>query len=371
MTCCVRGSGFHPLWCLEAQRKGMVIIMCKVSIIIPYYNVELELIHRCLASIESQTFFDYEVIVVDDGSAQNFSEVLCEMKNQYPKISVVYQENKGVSAARNFGLEKSQGEYVLFVDADDYLTPLFLEEALSTAEKHAADIVMGMNMTTYTTDYEQLMGNEQPTVLRSEKISVFQNEDIYTLKKWMLGRAPYQSNNAYLGQGPWNRLVRRSLAVKTPFDETLPIGEDIVWNLQLLQKAGKVCIVDRVWYIYYMNPTSSSRKYRENAIKESYDSLRKMREYLDIEDDEQYLSYCYRCWSDLKRIYLCYLSYNSKEKLQQKRYLFTSDPWHELSSKRFKRLCNYKYQLMRVLYKSRLLFDYYHIKTKLINDKVM
>lgn len=331
--------------------------MCKVSIIIPCYNVASKLLHRCMASIEAQTLSDYEVIVVDDGSTAGFTEVFDEIASVYSNVSIYHQKNKGVSAARNFGLERSIGKFIVFVDADDYLLPAFLQEAVETAESYDAGVVMGMNITTYNPEIEEAhtAGNKE--------ITIFEKDEVRNVNKWMLGQVLHLEGGAYLGQGPWNRLVDRHLAASTPFDDKLPIGEDIVWNLQLLQKSKKVCIANRVWYAYYMNPSSSSRKYRENAIKESRDSLMEMKIYLDMGDDDQYLSYCLRCWSDLKRIYRCYLSYGYKSHSRQEDELFTNEPWNELGSKRFKDLCGFKYKFMRRLYVSRMLFKYYHIKT--------
>lgn len=330
--------------------------MCKVSIIIPCYNMDSKLVNRCLGSIEAQTFSDYEVVVVDDGSADEFAGMLKGLCSAYRNVSVYRQENKGVSAARNFGLKKSKGKYIVYADADDYLTPSFLEEAVETAETYEADVVMGMNVTTYSQEMEIKFarGNKGTDVYVKGKSG--------SLNKWMLGSVLRREDGAYLGQGPWNRLVDSSLATSVPFDEKLPIGEDIVQNLQLLQKCKRACVVNRVWYVYYMNPGSSSRKYRENAIKESRDSLMEMKKYLDLNDDDQYLSYCLRCWSDLKRIYRCYLSYNPKGHYEQERDLFLNEPWNVLGSKRFKALCAPKYRFMRRLYVSRMLFRYYRIK---------
>lgn len=337
--------------------------MCKVSIIIPCYNVQSDLLHRCLASIESQSFLDYEVIVVDDGSDSIFQKAFEGIESVYKNVYVFHQENNGVSAARNKGLEQSKGEYITFVDADDYLFPNFLEEAVSTAKAYKADIVFGKNITTYTTD------TSYPEIVGSHNVSIYENEKIKEINKWMMGRVLGHLDGIYLGQGPWNRLVSRQLAENTLFDRRLPIGEDIVWNLRLLQKAGTVCIVDSVWYVYYVNPTSSSRKYRENAIKESYDSLMAIRNCLDLDDDEQYLSYCYRCWGDLKRIYHCFLSYCGENAKEQRKYLFNSAPWNELKSKRFQKLCDAKHSFMKFLYTSRLVFDYYHIKSVLVRRR--
>lgn len=333
--------------------------MCKVSIIIPCYNVDSVLINRCISSIEAQTFSDYEVIVIDDGSAPDYVDVFSVLENKYSNVFVYHQENGGVSAARNFGMEKSQGKYIVFVDADDFLMPTYLEESVKIAEKHYTDIVMGMNVTTYSKDTaeEYQSGNDA--------VKIFENDKVRDINKWMLGTVLRGGNNAYLGQGPWNRLVTRQLAISTPFNEHLPVGEDIVWNLQLLRKCRKVCIADSIWYVYYMNPGSSSRKYRENAVSESCDSLMEMKKYLDLDDDSQYLSYCMRCWSDLKRIYRCYLSYNPKGHSNQEKELFLNEPWNELGSKRFKSLCGFKYKFMGRLYVSRMLFKYYRIKTVL------
>ena len=337
--------------------------MCKVSIIIPCYNVDFKLFYRCLESIDSQTFSEYEVIVVNDGSDSDYDKIFAEIKNKYKNIAIYHQENKGVSAARNFKMKKSQGEFIVYVDADDYLSPVFLEEAIGTAETYNADIVIGMNITTKTTENEQIKKNN------IKEVSVYENIEIKDLYRWMLGRVQYHEDGSYLGQGPWNRFVKRELAISTLFNEKLPIGEDIVWNLQLLQKARKVCIVNCVWYIYYMNPSSSSRQYRENAIKESHDSLMEMKKYLDLKDDEQYISYCLRCWSDLKRIYYYYLSYNKKVHTQEKKYLLNNEPWYALASQRFKKICNFKFQFMRILYISHLVFNYYCIKAMLLRKR--
>ncbi len=333
--------------------------MCKVSIIIPCYNVDEILIERCLKSIDSQAFSDYEVIIVNDGSKPEYRKIFDNLEEKHKNISIFHQENQGVSAARNFGLKKSHGEYVLYVDADDYLAPSYLNEAVKVAESENADIVMGMNITTYTRDYSE------STPEGSGKVVRYEGNEIKQIFKWMLGRIQHQGGSSYLGQGPWNRLVRIELAKKIQFNESLAVGEDIVWNLQLLGCASKLCVVSSNWYIYYMNPKSSSRKFRENAIKESYDSLIEMKKYLDLEDDEQYLSFCMRCWSDLKRIYRCYLAYGNKNVSKEKRHLFKDEPWCVLANKKFKRISGFKLRFMRVLYMSKLLFSYYRIKDRL------
>ena len=331
--------------------------MCKVSIIIPCYNVEKKLIQRCLLSINNQTHTDYEVIIVDDGSESAYREVLHGVKYSCRNLKIYHQDNQGVSAARNNGLKNAQGEYIVFVDADDYLVSDYLNEALKVAGKYKAEIVIGLNTTTYSDEIEDKI------YFSGSAISVYLNEETEQLNKLMMGKVRYYSKDAYLGQGPWNRMVRRELALNTPFDETLSIGEDIVWNLQILQKAKKVCLVDHAWYMYYMNPISSSRKYRAKAVEESESSLNEIKKYLNLNEDEQYLSYCLRCWSDLKRIFRCCLSYNQKVDRKQEKILYRSAPWNELANRRFIRVCGRSGWFMRTLYSRGLLFSYYRIKS--------
>lgn len=338
--------------------------MCKISIIIPCYNVAEILIQRCMSSIDAQTFRDYEVILIDDGSESTYSNYLVEIKRKYNKVEVYHQDNKGVSAARNYGIKLAQGDYIVFVDADDYLVPRYLEEALKVAEQNKADIVVGLNSTTFSTE---ICGMKE---MPEKNINVYSDGDIEQLKGWMLGKVHNYGDNAYLGQGPWNRMVCSRLVQDTPFDESLPIGEDIVWNLKLLHKAKKVCLVDCVWYVYYVSSGSSSRKYRENAIDESYRSLIEIRNNLNMNDDEQYLSYCFRCWSDLKRIFRCYLSYNKKVDHRQEEILYKNEPWNELGNNRFVEVCGRNGRFMRMLYKGQLLFTYYRLKSFLCRGNI-
>lgn len=108
--------------------------MFKFSIIIPVYNV-IQYLHECLDSVLCQTFKDYEVIIIDDGSTDGSGAVCDEYCDKDKRIKVYHQKNKGVCAARNCGLKHVSGEYVIFVDSDDYIESFFLE----TISKHLSD----------------------------------------------------------------------------------------------------------------------------------------------------------------------------------------------------------------------------------------
>jgi glycosyltransferase involved in cell wall biosynthesis len=119
--------------------------MPKISIIIPVYNAE-NYLEECLLSISQQTFGDFEILAINDGSTDRSLEILKKYQEKEPRLQVISQENKGVSAARNLGLENAQGEYITFVDADDWLHPETLEQYIEIAKKKS-DIVISQFLT--------------------------------------------------------------------------------------------------------------------------------------------------------------------------------------------------------------------------------
>ena len=116
--------------------------MTKMSVIVPVYNVE-ELLPKCLDSLVNQTFDDYEVIVVNDGSPDNSQKIIDDYYKKYPNIiKPLKKENGGLSSARNFGLKYASGEYILYVDSDDWVSNDMLKMMYETALKDDSDIVV-------------------------------------------------------------------------------------------------------------------------------------------------------------------------------------------------------------------------------------
>lgn len=113
--------------------------MPKISVIIPVYKVE-EYLNRCVDSVINQTYKDFEIILVDDGSPDNCGKICDEYAARYSFVTVIHKENGGLSDARNAGLDVMRGEYVAFVDSDDYIHPEYLNILITEAEKHNADI---------------------------------------------------------------------------------------------------------------------------------------------------------------------------------------------------------------------------------------
>lgn len=114
--------------------------MIQISIIVPIYNVE-KCLRRCIDSILNQTFKDFELILVNDGSTDNCENICNEFMLKDTRVKYIYQRNKGVSEARNIGIENSSGKYIQFIDADDYVDENFLEIAINRLKNDNSDIV--------------------------------------------------------------------------------------------------------------------------------------------------------------------------------------------------------------------------------------
>ena len=115
--------------------------MIKISVIIPVYNVE-KYLRECLDSLINQSFKDFEVICIDDGSTDKSYKILEEYSQKDSRIKVLKQEHNGAGAARNLGIEIAKGKYIQFLDSDDYFEPNMLEELYNTAEKFGADMAV-------------------------------------------------------------------------------------------------------------------------------------------------------------------------------------------------------------------------------------
>lgn len=209
-----------------------------VSIIVPVYKSEKTL-YSCVESLQKQTEPDIEIILIDDGSPDQCPAMCDELQGKDPKIRVIHKENKGVSSARNRGIQEARGEYLLFVDSDDSVEPDMVEKLLRQIGE--ADLaVCGY--------YHHYMGREV--------------EKIPDASAW----DGAESFLGLYGQGylnmPWNKLFRRELAGR--FDESISLGEDLLFNLDYLRRAaGGVVIVKEPLYHYIqddMGNTLSSKK---------------------------------------------------------------------------------------------------------------
>lgn len=213
--------------------------MPEISVIIPVYRVEAYL-RRCLESVFAQTCTDYEVILVDDGSPDNCGAICDEYAQKDSRVHVIHQENGGLSAARNTGIDAAKGEYLFFMDSDDAIHPQTLEILHELLKAHRADVAIG-GFTRFRSE-DELSFPRMTTLPASECLS-----GEATMHRFFAGWE--QARRCVSSCG---KLIRRSLFEGIRF----PLGrlfEDEYTTYRLYDRAERVAVTDCVLYHYFCN----------------------------------------------------------------------------------------------------------------------
>lgn len=224
-----------------------------VSIIIPCYNAE-EYVLRCAQSIKNQTYTQFEAIFVDDGSTDDTAHILDVICSTERRFNIIHQENQGVSSARNTGLKFARGEYIAFVDADDWVSSNWLMILVNGFDKEV-DIV-GCNLI-YRTEYssEELETDDSYYDIRGTN-SILE----------YLFKHPSTKNNGLIGRAfVWNKLYIKGIIDKYNvwFDETTSIGEDYKFNYEYMKHCNIARFSKSSEYNYFQNANSAMAFIRE------------------------------------------------------------------------------------------------------------
>lgn len=209
-----------------------------VSILIPAYNAAAFL-PKCLNSVLNQTYQCLQVVIVDDGSKDNTLEVCQGYADKDIRIEFYHQENQGVAATRNHLLEKTKGDYVLFVDADDWIELDMVEYLLSLANEHGAEMVM----------CDRVINDTKPSVKKPE-INILSKEEAihdFLLHEYFIGSL-------------CNKLIDASLMKGLTFRRDISYGEDALFIWGVLQKVNNVVVTTKQLYHYRMNEDSISHQ---------------------------------------------------------------------------------------------------------------
>lgn len=209
--------------------------MPAVSVVIPVYN-SAKYLRECLDSVIAQTFSDWEVVAVDDGSSDDSPAILDEYATKDSRIKVIHKVNGGVSAARNDGLAAASGEYVLFVDSDDWLS----DNALQVLYEATLDCTVDVSIADHWLWKEN--GSESLHHFFAKEFSTDSADVIRDVQRMVLykGYSPYPSPScSYMFSALWSKLIRRELLVQNDirFSSTLTLYEDGLVALQILEHA--------------------------------------------------------------------------------------------------------------------------------------
>lgn len=254
--------------------------MIDFSLIIPVYNnSEIELL-RCVNSIDNQTFRNFEVIIVDDGSNSECSKLLDTLENRYSYIRVFHKFNGGVSDARNVGINLSKGKYITFIDADDFISPVMLEEALPYMEKYSLDILYGLVFYVQKDTLKIFERTRNPEIiLLNTKLKKKLINHMFNI-----GEEYFWREKAYVSRGPYAKILKRDVCLDNLFNIDLKFGEDEDFNFRLLRNNRySIGVIFSCWYYYLFNNESSLHKYRSDFVEESEKRLNVLRQ--NIIDD--------------------------------------------------------------------------------------
>jgi glycosyltransferase involved in cell wall biosynthesis len=225
-----------------------------LTIIIPVYNDETNL-PRCLDSVISQTYGDFELLLIDDGSTDNCPAICDEYADKDPRIRVFHKTNGGTSKTRQYGIERANGLYIFFVDSDDWVESCFIADVIINFENDEADLIF-MNFIKETATGKERTVVQKPSFLDTETI----------IRLVLEGK---------LLSCLWNVIINRNFYSKTKvnFINGINYGEDTLFILELLLNIPKTAYLDKAYYHHSYNHGSFTRKNKKKRYIERVDFI--------------------------------------------------------------------------------------------------
>ncbi|MGN0468273.1 MAG: glycosyltransferase family 2 protein [Acutalibacteraceae bacterium] len=251
-----------------------------VSIIAPVYHVE-EYLSECIESVLNQTYKNIELILVDDGGDDSCPQICESYAEKDSRVICVHKENEGQSFARKTGLEKANGDYIMYIDSDDSMEQQTVEQSLNAAEKYQADIVIF--------GYKRIYENHVFDSYIFEQDKVFEKSEIDYIHRRLIGLVKDELKNVELADrlAPmWGKMYSRKAALSGEFVSERRFGssEDAIYNLGAFQSCNRCVYINKAFYRYRKtNDNATTKKYRENLASQWKDLF----SYLDayIEDN--------------------------------------------------------------------------------------
>lgn len=288
--------------------------MPKISVIVPVYKAE-KFLATCIESILNQTYGNLEIILVDDGSPDSCGKICEKYALSDSRVKVVHQKNAGVAAARNVGLDLAEGDYVTFVDSDDYIQPQMYEKMIRCAEHNHCDLVMcdcikvysdGIHIPNSGVSHARNVGidascgeyitfidaddripnnyleNLYETIIESgvdlsictitkiwhsgkKKKIQLPGSGTFDISELLLNFADYQKKTGIYGYC-CGKIILKELVGNIRFDERIKLAEDFDFFLKLYPKVSKICFNDKTEYFYLQESENSSAMVRKNCI---------------------------------------------------------------------------------------------------------
>ena len=244
--------------------------MDKISVILPVYKVEAY-IHQCMDTVLNQTYSNLEIILVDDGSPDNCGKICDEYAAKDARVIVIHKKNGGAPAARNDALKIATGDWIAYVDPDDWIETNAFEEAIKVAKRDNSDIVI---FNTYIND-----GKNQ------KEMQAFPDDFVTDDKKIIHGMQLSSLSKDYTpflqnwSQGfPWDKIYRASFMKEHSilWPTNVKANDDVIYTIHAFQFAEKISYLNKTFYHYRVNPESIGHKYMPDRVKVDHDIYMEM-----------------------------------------------------------------------------------------------
>ncbi len=250
----------------------------KISIIVPVYNVPEKFLKKCIYSLINQTMNEIEILLIDDGTPNTSGKICDELAKIDNRIIVIHQQNKGLCGARNTGIKNATGEWIAFVDGDDWVEKDAYENLYNIGVNNNVDVVMFGYSKDYPSNTVVMYCNNY---LEDNKI-YSTKEDIEYIQKMILN---YNANCAMVT----TKLIKRELIEKYNiyYDEVLRQGaEGIEYNIRLFNYVKKAIFTDKYYYHYIYNDNSITTVHNEKNHIMVLECFKKIKTEVDLSDNE-------------------------------------------------------------------------------------
>ncbi len=276
----------------------------KVSIIVPVYNAE-KYLERCINSLRTQTLSDIEIILVDDSSSDSSLGICKNASEEDSRIKVIHKENEGAGKARNAALMVATGEYIGFVDSDDFVDTDMFKTLYEKAQEYNADLVMSGvlyvdgNMFSESGECVRKTYFDKDTHFESE-------EELKKLRMGIVGAAPEDSDDSKYGMSIWKNLFRNDIIKQNDItfqSEREMLSEDALFMIDYISCIGKATGICKAFYNYCRNGDSISKGYKKDRFQKSLVFINEVEKRFkkDIEPSE-YQIYIDRFWQAMCRV---------------------------------------------------------------------
>lgn len=266
-----------------------------ISAIIPVYNTDIELLQRCLESVFAQTYNNFEVLLVLNGSSDNYRREVSD-KFRHEKIQIFVLEQSGVSRARNYGIEKAKGEYIVFIDADDTIKKDFFRQAIMVIEKQAADLVIGG--LTFVYEREKVIN-----VPKLNKVKIYEDTKVELLKHLLLlGKNSAEELNDVLLSSPCAKMYRSDIVKHIKFHESIYKCEDLLFVYDVITNSKRIGLCPDVWYSYYQYQNSAIHSEKPELIENNLiliDEIQKLNAACSELFAEEFGYFCVEMFRDM------------------------------------------------------------------------